>query len=684
MKNLTDTLEVELRISEGNAEVVLNKTREKLEDFARRTEKVEPSIKFSIPNQSFMDLDKLERRAFDIRKQFEQITTNRLDAGKFGDLTKDIVRASERSRQLASDITALRKELSNPNRKSSIAFLTEELKAAEREAAVLEKRIVSLSARGAGGDTFTNQFGSSNRLSSFQKQNLAYQINDVATMAAMGANPMQILASQGGQIAQIFQPAQIAAFTAAYGGLVSILGAGTIAIAATYKITGDLRREAERRLKVEEGITGAINRQILSQKEALKNQAELSRQAQSDFEFQQRLAKNKKDDLVRERDLLKRLNEGLSAFSFNGKGEKVENENFARNRARIQELENQIRANSLSDTQKADAAFTERWESWKKSQESAIEAEERLAEANKKRLEDIDEAKEKVKQLEQQYISTFDALYLRANSDNPFVAVFSEGDRALKDLRENLKGLPPEVQAVAEAMQQKINLRALLGANLSNKLSVFDLRQDAANFRNPFDDDRQKKDQDEFISRFLRNNPNYLFLQNKRALDDDERATILRRFAPSALTETAADRFNKSLDEKFSLIYKPRQTAEELAAADKQFISLTQGTNPLDLNRNLREQAALAREREAIRQERYFQDALALDRQKLAVQQQIAQNTRHQNRLAEQGGTKAIDVRVFNESGNEVSAEPRPTANDTANYYDPNLSFGTTGGLTNR
>lgn len=32
---------------------------------------------------------------------------------------------------------------------------------------------------------------------------LAFQLNDVATMAAMGANPLQILASQGGQIAQV-------------------------------------------------------------------------------------------------------------------------------------------------------------------------------------------------------------------------------------------------------------------------------------------------------------------------------------------------------------------------------------------------------------------------------------------------------------------------------------------------
>jgi len=41
------------------------------------------------------------------------------------------------------------------------------------------------------------------KLSGTQIQQLGFQINDMATMAAMGANPMQILASQGGQIAQV-------------------------------------------------------------------------------------------------------------------------------------------------------------------------------------------------------------------------------------------------------------------------------------------------------------------------------------------------------------------------------------------------------------------------------------------------------------------------------------------------
>jgi uncharacterized protein YoaH (UPF0181 family) len=44
-------------------------------------------------------------------------------------------------------------------------------------------------------------------LNSHEMKNLGFQINDVATMLAMGASPFQIMASQGGQVLQILQGA---------------------------------------------------------------------------------------------------------------------------------------------------------------------------------------------------------------------------------------------------------------------------------------------------------------------------------------------------------------------------------------------------------------------------------------------------------------------------------------------
>jgi hypothetical protein len=150
-------------------------------------------------------------------------------------------------------------------------------------------------------------------LSYQQKTQLSFQLNDVISGLAMGQNPMQILAQQGGQILQVFQQTKVAqegtaaATTAAStaqaamaasskatavsaaviavesqttaagmqaaaaaqstmgAGLVAMgvtLAAGIAVIAAAYKLSSDIRTEAERRLKTEEKITAEWNKQI--------------------------------------------------------------------------------------------------------------------------------------------------------------------------------------------------------------------------------------------------------------------------------------------------------------------------------------------------------------------------------------------------------------------------------------
>lgn len=301
----------------------------------------------------------------------------------------------------------------------------------------------------------------------------------------------------------------------------------------------------------------------------------------------------------------------------------------------------------------------------------------RVYETQQKITSDIDRGKEIIKQFEKQYLSTFDTLAQKTNANNPVFNAFNEGDKALKDLKENLRGLPGEVQTVAVEMQKKLNFRAQFAALLENKLSVIGLNQEAANFRNPFDGEKQKKEQDEFVARFLRNNPNYLFLNNKNALDEEARSKILKQFAPSGLVETPADRINKNFDDKFNALYNLRQTPEQKAIADKSFIALTNGSNPLDLSSANRERAAEAREREAVRQERYQQDALSLYREQRDYQKKIAENTDLQNKIAETGGTKAVELTVKDDrtNGGTIELKPAATGSDTANAYQGNLSF---------
>ena len=486
-----DVLEVELKITDDNAEVVLSKNKKLLKDFVSEAEKAQPQIKFSVPNQNFIDLDKLEKRAALTRKSFEDIIKTRLDSGQVGFLTKELVKSSVTARQLQTDITGIKRELANPNRKSSIAFLTEELRAAEREADQLNRKLNGFSGNVPSGG-LNGRGGANNlKLSSFQKTNLSYQVNDVVTGLASGQNPTQILAQQGGQIAQIFNPAQVTAFTAAYSGLVSILGAGAIAIAATYKITGDLRAEAERRLKAEESIQGAINRQIIGQREALANYEKLKITAADDRAFSRRLQDNSIEELKREKASIEQLIL-LTPANIGGKS----NENFERLAQRGANLDAQIEQSGLNSQKAQNDSFNQRFETFRKNQQDAADFELRQAEkakiAAEKREKDIEKAKQKIAEFGKTANSVFDNLFQKANANNPFALLLSESDKAAKDLKETLRGLSPELQATASKLQQKLNNDSLFKARLDNSLDAFDLRDQAENIRNPFKNDLQK------------------------------------------------------------------------------------------------------------------------------------------------------------------------------------------------
>jgi hypothetical protein len=174
-------------------------------------------------------------------------------------------------------------------------------------------------------DLFKNLFGN---LSGQQKTQLSFQLNDIISGLAMGQNPMQILAQQGGQVVQIFQQgkkaqegvaaatttaataqaafavssrasavtqAQVAvssqatatAMTEAAGastilgyswvGLTASVAAVAVSMLAAYKISQDILKNAQDRLAAEEAITGALNKQYQMQldfQKRLKDEAE--------------------------------------------------------------------------------------------------------------------------------------------------------------------------------------------------------------------------------------------------------------------------------------------------------------------------------------------------------------------------------------------------------------------------
>ena len=68
--------------------------------------------------------------------------------------------------------------------------------------------------------------------------------------------------------------------------LIIVVAAGAVVV----KLTGHTHTEAVRRLKAEESVAAAANRQIFAQQEALENFKKLREEAERDRQFQERIS----------------------------------------------------------------------------------------------------------------------------------------------------------------------------------------------------------------------------------------------------------------------------------------------------------------------------------------------------------------------------------------------------------
>ncbi len=563
--------------------------------------------------------------------------------------------------------------------------------------------------------------GGNLKLSSFQKTNLSYQINDVLTGLASGQNPAQILAQQGGQIAQIFSKEQIAGFTAAYGGLVSILGLGTVAIAATYKITGDLRAEAERRLKVEETIAGTINRQILGQQEALRVAKEQQITAEKNFYFQRDLKTDSKEQLesrLATAQLL--LNNTLPTIkTYDGSGKLTEktNEEFTRRAAEVADFKARLRELPYEKNDRLARAFDQHNEDFKRSRQNDREFEKQSAEKRKqeaeKRKQELEQIQEKVRDLGKTYTNIYDNLLQKTNANNPFVTIFSEGDKAIRDLRENLKGLAPELQTVVLQMQQKLNSDSLFNARLENDFARFDLRERAdelRSFKTPKIEDPNKFFND-FVADGLKQavaaNGGSNIRYNSNIFTDkdgkkfttgftqtdlrDEINTVFERTGGGGffrrqksfadLTNREKDEFinrdnlsaQAKLDRAFSLAgNRTTLNDDQQATIDRKIIALSAGLRPEQLTAQQRDLAATANEKEAARRATAEQAAVQRDIARNGYLEQIAANGKRLMEIAEKEGFKGLEriLRVVTEPGVSAELQPAATSKDTAQNYE--------------
>lgn len=552
----------------------------------------------------------------------------------------------------------------------------------------------------AGSVAFEKLGGGANRsiqplqLAKGQAQQLSFQINDIATSLASGASPFQVMAQQGGQVIQAFggvngtlaaTKAALAAVGLSLGGL-AVFGGLAAAGLAVVKITESIRTEAERRLKAEEAIVAAMNRQRLLGIEIAKNTERVLKQDAADDQFSQFLKNGSIDDLQRRLENIRRLqnvggNTDVGVDPKTGKAIAVESEASKRRVEELRRLEQEIRERGRQTSSDRSNVFEQQAENYKKSQESARKAQEEFAKS-------VEEGRKKVGELGKTYNAVLDGIVQRSNANNPFVQLFSEADRSMKVLRENTRGLSRDVIAQFEAMEQKANSLKLFEARIESGLGALGLRNEAANFRNPVDPEKNRLQQDAIIRQFLADNPNYgnsffggsgdfrsITYDQNGNMDEATRRDILSRSQLGRNTlETPADRLNKTLQDQFNLLNQNARSPDEQRIADRRFAALTQGVNPLELSDRNREAAAAVREREAVRIESAEKEAIDVARESRDLQKRIAESQEKLLLIAEKQGIRGVEIAIRDGTSGGVDVKS-PTSSDTGSLYGGGITF---------
>lgn len=529
-------------------------------------------------------------------------------------------------------------------------------------------RVANASRRTSGGATGGPSAGEMR----YGRINLARQGADVFTQLGsgqgigitavqQGPQIIEAMAMSGGQLA-----AAMTATKAAVIAMAPVMAAGAVAIGLTYKITGDIRKEAERRLKTEEAIAAATNRQYLAIEKAKKEYEELVKAQTAGFvrEDRQATLATLTNERLRERKAL--LAELIRLNPTSADAGAMTNE--------ILDINSQLRANDRT----AGASRTQHWaDQLRAAQRRDLAA---AAEAAKRRADDIKKAQEQANELGETWRDVFRSLSIQQGSDNPFVKVFFDADDAITKLKASIKGLPLEMQAAALASQRAFNATQLFGEQVNSAFRAFDLRETAARFRDGDGSERRNLRQtslDRYIADFERTRSS----RNVRA--NEEYIARIRRSIGQDGNLTAQER----LDRQLSIIggFSPRN-GQEQSILDRRVLGIASGLNPADLRNDQRDAIAAAAERQAEVEARSQMEGLKAQQASAAFLQNISAYVDDLKQTATKGGTaalnSALNITVRDETQDGVRTERigEGTQADVAANYG--LFGGGSGGLT--
>jgi|GEM_PF-4720297 len=468
----------------------------------------------------------------------------------------------------------------------------------------------------------------------------------------------------------------------------SLIGAaGLPLIYAAYRLSTDRRVEAERALKLEEGMAVVYGRQQSMRKQILDTYAQQTAEIERQAKFADRLkfaeSLPAKESAALLNSLIQIKNLQIQAAADHGDAAEANRLLQERNAANQQLLDLPQRETSRLDTD-----FAARNEMFKQSQQIEREAAER-------RAKDIQDGIDKIKELGKTWRTTFTDLFVQSNSQNPFVSLYTNGQKALESFRASSVLLSADLRKQGEDMIRQNNALALFRQRADTRLDVFDLRQQARDLRDYVSPDDQNRQRSDWRNRFLRNSPNYEYLLTNRYQMD-----------PSAQNQTFADYLKDDLQKRYENIYgtpqeKIQQGVEDrlseinklrrLSGADQNYLdqkvlSLGQRYNPADLTSGERSIIADAADRQAAQKARMEADSYKVQSDLLTVLTSINKQMTGQSGK----GLLAIENSIKIQNASDADIEVRealrpPRPSDTARDYGGGLGLsGGGGGLTNR
>lgn len=407
----------------------------------------------------------------------------------------------------------------------------------------------------ASTNTLNGLFGN---LTRFQKQQLGFQLNDIISGLASGQSPTQILFQQGGQIVQVFQQGKLAqegltvatkaavvaetelvavsqlnnttvaasvnqmlayrketeGAAAATGilntSLVSIgavLAAGVVTILTAKKISEDILKGAQDRLKTEEAIAGAFNKQYQIATDLKAVLTDIAEKGQTDrflkgfdnspagvsslrnyqAQLQTQLDANLRDVAIAsgqrtsEADRLGLTGEVRAKYIEEAipPGFKEANQKLAEQiKAAASQVES-LKTSQPTSREWYENAIKQQQDYWKSTSEAAEQAQKKNEDAAKKAKEAADRAAEAVNRAVGGALQVF-----ASTTDNPFSKLITGQASGYKALQDAFKDVGrPDIQSQLRGLIDESSNRALAGLRIQNALSVLDLTSLADKFK---------------------------------------------------------------------------------------------------------------------------------------------------------------------------------------------------------